>query len=248
MKFFISPKTKAIHKVPRQWSNAELQKFAHLFTGDVVNVSGWEDADKQGRKYKDYFVNAKTYRMTNFKENMRGWQGVPGEIFLDLERPLSSDLKEVFDVVFNHTTLEHVYNVQVAMDNLCEMARDIVILIVPFLQQMHGTYGDYWRFTPESVVKMFESRGLSIAYLSFNNHKRASVYIFCIATKNPAIWKEKFPFSYSFEDKGSLFLQEPYAGCNAFRLPVFLEVFHGFSLKIKRSLDKLKNKVRNRKR
>ena len=27
----------------RVWSNVELKKFAHLFTGSVVNLSGWED-------------------------------------------------------------------------------------------------------------------------------------------------------------------------------------------------------------
>ena len=33
------------------------------------------------------------------------------KIFLDLTQPLPSDLIEKFDVVFNHTTLEHIFDI-----------------------------------------------------------------------------------------------------------------------------------------
>lgn len=42
-------------RVPRVWSNRELEKFGHLFSGKGVNVSGWKDIDKEGKKYRDYF-------------------------------------------------------------------------------------------------------------------------------------------------------------------------------------------------
>ena len=35
-------------RVPRIWSNKELKKFASLFSGEIINVSGWMDNDKQG--------------------------------------------------------------------------------------------------------------------------------------------------------------------------------------------------------
>ncbi|PVV17363.1 MAG: hypothetical protein B6D74_18335, partial [gamma proteobacterium symbiont of Ctena orbiculata] len=77
-----------VHRLPRLWSNRELSKYANLFKGSVVNVSGWMDIDKEGRHYRDYFINASEYQITNYKEEARGFQGMENEIFLDLESEL----------------------------------------------------------------------------------------------------------------------------------------------------------------
>ena len=164
-----------IHKVPRVWSNNELRKFAPLFSGDVVNISGWKDIDKEGNYYKDYFAKANSYTITNFESDKRGYQGKENEIYLDLEKPLPGYLLNNYDVAFNHTTLEHIYNASYAFENICKMSKDVVILVVPFLQQMHSDYGDYWRFTPEAILKMFNNQGLSVAYLNFNDHHKSVV-------------------------------------------------------------------------
>ena len=175
--------------LPRRWSNQELKKFASLFTGDVVNVSAWKDADKEGKHYKDYFSQATDYYITNYKEEARGFQGYDEEIRLDLTDKIDDKLKNHFDVVFNHTTLEHIYNVKEAFHNLCLLSRDIVIVVVPFMQLMHADYGDYWRFTPSAIKKLYEENGFNLLYLSFNNQRHASVYIFAIGSKNPEKWK-----------------------------------------------------------
>lgn len=185
-------KVDRIYRLPRIWSNDELKKFAHLFDGDVVNVSAWQDKDKQGSFYKDYFSNAKSYSLTNFKEEMRGVQGYENEIFLDLEAELPKDLQVNYDVVFNHTALEHIYNFNQAFKNLCLMSRDIVVIVVPFLQEMHGGYGDYWRFSPQAIQKMFTAESFEVLYLSYNDHKNASVYLFAIASKVPNKWHDSF--------------------------------------------------------
>ena len=212
-----------VHRLPRLWSNQELAKYAGLFHGDVVNVSGWKDVDKEGRHYRDYFHNADSYTITNFKAEARGFQGLDDEIFLDLEQPLTDDLKQRFDVVFNHTTLEHIYDFRTAFANLCAMSRDVVILVVPFLQQFHSDYGDFWRFSPLALKKMFEERELTLLYLSFNSDKRSSVYIFAIAAKHPDNWQQHFNYAFSYTDpQGSG--SEPYIGCNAI-------VNSGFKLK-----------------
>ena len=75
-----------IHRIPRIWSNQELKKFSHLFKGDVVNVSGWRDIDKEGLHYKDYFRNAKNYTITNFKADMRGYQGFKNEVIHEFSK------------------------------------------------------------------------------------------------------------------------------------------------------------------
>jgi len=207
--------TERVHRVPRLWSNLELSKFAPLFSGAVVNVSAWRDEDKNGNTYRDYFSNASEYFLTNFDADKRGFQGSNGEIFLDLEEPLPKELQSRFDVVFNHTTLEHIYDFRTAFRNLCCMTKDIVIIVVPFLQQMHADYGDYWRFTPQALHRMFEDEGLDVAYLSFNNDFRSSVYVFCIATKNPGRWRSHFSFNPSYVDPVFSHLPEPFAGSNA---------------------------------
>lgn len=203
-----------IHRVPRVWSNRELSKFGALFAGDVVNVSAWKDEDKEGRTYRRYFPNARSYTITNFDADKRGYQGLPGELFLDLEKPLPARLVDAFDVVFNHTTLEHVYHFQTAFKNLCRMSRDIVILVVPFVQQMHAHYGDFWRFSPEAVNRLFLDQGLSVGYLSFNTQRRTSVYVFAIGTKLPHQWVAQFPFTVAYVDPQFTYLNEPYAGRN----------------------------------
>lgn len=132
-------------RVPRIWSNRELRRFAGLFEGDIVNVSGWKDMDKEGGFYRDYFSNASTYTITNYNPDKTSCKEKEPEIVLDLENRLPDELVSRFDVVFNHTVLEHVYDFRTAFHNLCLMTRDIVIIVVPFLQQMHvhDNYGDY---------------------------------------------------------------------------------------------------------
>jgi len=207
--------TDRIFRLPRIWSNNELKQIAKVFTGSVVNVSGWKDEDKEGSNYKDYFTSADSYTITNYKTEACGFQGNEGEIFLDLEQPLPDNLCNKFDVVFNHTVLEHIFEIEIAFKNLCKMTRDVVILVVPFLQQMHTDYGDYWRMTPLAVKRMFEKNNLHLQYLSFNGQRNASVYIFAIATKNPEKWLDIIPNRFSFIEENAVSRYENYIGCNA---------------------------------
>lgn len=203
-------------RICRIWSNKELKKFASLFRGNVINVSAWQDKDKEGFYYKDYFINADKYYLSNYKKETRGFQGYKDEIFLDLEKELDKNLVNKFNVVFNHTTLEHIYDFKTAFKNLCLLTKDIVILVVPFLQQMHAEYGDYWRFTPLAIKRMFEENDMTVLHSSFNNYKRSSVYLFFIASKNPEKWKDRIfnEFSYKYK-KDPLDHFGNYVGCRA---------------------------------
>lgn len=177
----------------RIWSNNELRKIAHLFTGSVVNISGWEDMDKQGTRYKDYFKSASEYIVTNYSPSHSA-NGIH-EIILDLEADLDASLKSRFDVVFSHTNLEHVFNVFKAVENHCLMTKDIVIIIVPFIQQQHETeeFKDYWRFTPTCLRKLFEVNGLTTVYETFNNEPNKVNYILSVGTRYAEKWAGKFP-------------------------------------------------------
>lgn len=177
------------YRAPRVWSNRELEKFAGLFDGKVVNVSAWQDMDKEGRRYKEYFTNHPEYWITNFKSEARGFQGdMENEIFLDLSAPLPEKLGG-FDVVFNHTVLEHVFEIDSAFRNLCLLSKDIVVVVVPFLQEQHADYGDYWRFTPQALDRLFKKNGLKTIYINFNDNRNESIYVFGIGSRNPSRWK-----------------------------------------------------------
>lgn len=198
-------------RLARQWSNRQLREIGHLFSGDVVNVSGWLDEDKEGSSYRDYFPNARSYSVTNMS-GYRGHQGGKREILLDLESDLPADLIGQFDIVLNHTTLEHIFDVQKAITNLCLLSRDVVIIVVPFMQVEH--YGhdflDYWRFTLPSLRRSYEANGLSVIYESANTSKNASIYVISVGSRYPGRWKDELPlFNASYplgSNLGSTFL------------------------------------------
>mgnify|MGYP000285859849 CR=1 FL=1 len=173
--------------IPRIWSNSELKKFSGHFKGNVINVSAWKDKDKEGYYYRDYFSKASEYWTTNLIS-----EDVENEILLDLSIPLKEELHEKFDVVFNHTVLEHVFELETAFNNLCDLSNDIVIIVVPFLQEEHGIYGfgDYWRFTPQAIDKLFKLNDMETIYINYNNHKESSIYVFAIGSKKKHKWNE----------------------------------------------------------
>jgi hypothetical protein len=180
---------------PRVWSNKILLEISHMFTGDVANISGWQDKDKQGRYYKDYFSNAENYVISNYESNARGFQGnIENEFFLNLEDDLPKKLIKKFDVVFNHTVLEHIFDIQKAFQNLCLLSKDIVIVVVPFLQEQHGDYGDYWRFTPLAIKKLFEKNDMKTIYINYNDSSNESIYVLAIGSSNPEKWNSIYKF------------------------------------------------------
>lgn len=181
-------------RLARVWSNDELRRVAHLFGGRIVNVSGWKDEDKEGGRYRDYFSAADTYHVTNWG-GTKGFQGLEEEIFLDLAGALPPELERAFDVVFNHTVLEHIFDVQTAFRNLCAMSGDVVILVVPFAQVQHetDTWKDYWRFTPSWVREAFAREGFEALYVSANDDANAATYVFAIAARDGARWRDRLP-------------------------------------------------------
>ncbi|MBC7768302.1 MAG: hypothetical protein H7124_05905 [Phycisphaerales bacterium] len=208
-----------VHRVPRLWSNGEIAKVGSLFDGDVVNVSAWRDQDKAGRCYRDYFSSARSYTLTNYRSDMRGFQGAEGEIFLNLEEPLPTALESAFDTVFNHTTLEHVYDFRTAFSNMAAMTRDVLIVVVPWLQPFHSDYGDYWRFSPLAMSRLMVDAGLTPARISWNRDKRASVYVFAIGVRNAEKWRGGFEFDCAPDAPRLLTPGEQFAGREALMIP-----------------------------
>ncbi|MDI6448177.1 hypothetical protein [Anaerobaca lacustris] len=171
-----------------------MAKLGPLFSGDIVNVSAWDDRDKESGYYKDYFANAASYSYTNYG-GYRGFQGRPNEYALDLTGEVPDELKQRFDVVFNHTTLEHIFDVRKAFANLCELSRDIVIVVVPFAQVQHESedWKDYWRFTPTCLRGLCEENGLTVIYEAQSPHRNSAVYLLSVASRHPNRWHGRLP-------------------------------------------------------
>lgn len=178
----------------RYWSNKELKRIASVFDGEIVNVSAWDDQDKEGRTYKQYFSRATGYYRTNFR-GRRGFAGAPGEISLDLTAPPPQELRGRFDVVFNHTTLEHIFEVRAAFANLCTLTRDAVIVVVPFSQLQHETesYGDFWRFTPSCLRAMFAENNLAVVYEAESPERNAAIYLLFVGSRRPEKYRNLLP-------------------------------------------------------
>lgn len=178
----------------RFWSNDELRRLCPIFTGDVVNVSGWDDRDKEGSYYRHYFSSARSYSITNYRGD-RGLQGLSNEYFLDLTAEPPEHLRGRFDVAFNHTTLEHIFEVRKAFANLCTLSRDVVVVVVPFAQVQHEglDWKDYWRFTPTCMRALFSENELKVVYESASSQRDAAIYLLFAGSRNPERWSGKLP-------------------------------------------------------
>lgn len=173
---------------PREWSNQELAKVAPAFTGAIINVSGWRDEDQRGRHYRDYFIHASSYTISNYFGARGFGQGIGDELLIDLEQPLPSELRQKYQVAFNHTTLEHIFDIQTAIENICALSSDVVVLVTPFLQSVHyeeGSFGDYWRPTPMCLNRILQSNGFTTLYQSANDTPWHYVYVFTVAARDP---------------------------------------------------------------
>lgn len=147
----------------------------------MINVSGEKDLDKQAREYRKYFINASEYSISNYE-----LFDIQNEILLDLEKELPVEYKNKWDVVFNHTVLEHIYDVRTAFANLCAMGRKAVVIVVPFVQGVHykeGVYADYWRPTPLAIKKMFEENGFEMLYYTCNDMEYTNTYLLCVGVR-----------------------------------------------------------------
>jgi|GEM_PF-1016960 hypothetical protein len=196
---------------PRYFSNMMLRRYGGKFSGDVINVSGWDDGDGEGHRYREYFPKKNSYVVSNAATEAKGIGSMKDsgiqELPLDLNAPLSADLLRRYDVVFNHTTLEHVIHFEQAFENLCALSKDAVIIVVPTLQQVHfgKGYGDYWRPTPIVIAKLFYRHGFTPLVISTNDQAFAAVYIFAIGVREPQAYENRIQPVTQFDMGGQLY-------------------------------------------
>lgn len=176
----------------RVWSNREIARLGPAVTGDVINVSAWKDEDKEGGFYRNYFPGAASYATSNFD----GWRGDEGatDHGINLEEPAPTSLQGRFDLVFNHTTLEHVFDVHQAMRTITALSRDAVLVVVPFMQHLHGPEdGDFWRFSPYCLRRLFGANGLTVVYEAAGPRAGRIRYLTAFAVRSPERWTGRLP-------------------------------------------------------
>lgn len=66
-----------------------------------------------------------------------------------------------FDIVYSNNVFEHLARPWVAAENLLALLKPggVCITIVPFSQRYHDSPGDYFRYTPQGMISLFESAG-----------------------------------------------------------------------------------------
>lgn len=192
---------------PREFSNAILHYYAPLFTGSVINVSGWKDGDFENGFYKTYFTNASEYFVSNAPTSSKGIGSLDTEIKIDLSEPIDVSFHKKYDVVFNHTTLEHIFNLETAFANLCTLSRDVVILVVPTLQHIHLNegFGDYNRLTPLGIAKYFEKNDFETLVLQSNEQQFSPIYCFAIAVRKGSRYVNEIEKNLDFSMGGELY-------------------------------------------
>ncbi len=189
----------------RSFSNKMLGAYSAIFKGSVINVSGWDDRDGFGSVYRSYFKECKNYTISNAPVKHKGVGSLKNdainEIEIDLNYPIISELSKKYDIVFNHTTLEHVFNTQIAFKNLCDMSREVVIIVAPVIQQLHNAEecGDYNRLTTMGIAKNFKINGFDPVVIKTNDQPFAPVYCFAIAVKSGSVYKSKIKEDLDFE-------------------------------------------------
>jgi SAM-dependent methyltransferase len=125
----------------------------------TLDVAGLDAAEVSGRERAD--LGWRTYTSLEFPA-------------FDL---VTSDPPGRYDVVICEQVLEHVVDPDAAARTLAGMLRPHGWLLVstPFLIRVHGSPGDYWRFTPAGLRILLERHGLAVESVKGWGNRRAVV-------------------------------------------------------------------------
>ena len=191
----------------RSWSNSRLRFIAESLPRfeNALNVSGNLDSDKEGHLYQYYFKTEK-YNISSYS-NDKSYSNPQNQIIIDLDEDKSKIAKEHFqkyDLVFNHTVLEHVKNPFQAFSNLEYLLapNGILISVVPFIYKFHYSnedFGDFWRYTPHTIDLLHKHSNLFINLLEVGPLKGHEKYLISVASRGSKLSNFEFDIN-SFSD------------------------------------------------
>ena len=174
----------------RLWSNDRLREIGAAVRDcqSMINVSGWRDGDKEGGHYRDYFPSVPLYHVSNHPGDAEKGVDAKTDRGIDLDLELLPELERSYDIVFNHTVLEHVPRPAFSFEQLAKLATKVLITVVPFKQGMHfspGNFGDYYRFSPMAMRDCFARAGMQVVHESANEGID-TIYLLHVGVRDPA--------------------------------------------------------------
>ncbi len=174
----------------RYWSNDRLKEVISKLGNynEIINVSGWKDSDKEGNTYKSYFKKGVSYKISNYEADSLKGLSTENDLSIDLSKTLPSELIEKFDIVLNHTVLEHIEKPEFAFDQMSKLTTDILITIIPWKQALHfhpGYFGDYFRISPFTMRKYYEKNGFKLVFEAFSPNYAPDIYLFYVGSRKP---------------------------------------------------------------
>ena len=134
------------------WRTLLYEKLATItLQGDVIDLGG-----SRKSAYTNDFKGSFNLTVANFEATEAG------DIALDLEKvfPLSN---QSYDFALCINVLEHIFNYQNVISETYRILKPggQAIVAVPFLIQVHPSPHDYWRFTNETLVRLFTEAGFT---------------------------------------------------------------------------------------
>lgn len=136
----------------RAQSNEVLKRWCPEITGHVLSIGSSTDSDGNGKKYREYFTNAKSYTTSEVGPHP------DCDLVLDV-RHMPEIPSRHYHAVFCSGVLEHVDDCHSAVAE-CWRVLEVdgwFLVGVPFNQPIHRAPQDFWRFTEHGVDWMLRA-------------------------------------------------------------------------------------------
>lgn len=168
---------KAVHILSgnRKMYYGRVAELAKTSTGKVILEIGSGKAvnDEYTYSARHLFPDVKDFIMTDINPDF-------GHKILDITK---MNARSKYDVVLCLNVLEHVYDFQLAVDNLYRSLKKggQLVIAVPFVFPLHDEPGDYWRFTEHALRRILKD--FSEIDLTHQRSRRLPTGYFVIAKK-----------------------------------------------------------------
>ena len=131
----------------RGMMNKEFESIA--IDGQTLDLGGPPDSE-----YSTLFKGEYHVTCTDFDSEKET------DLSFDFEKPFPVEGGS-FDAILCINVLEHIFNYQNVLNESYRILKDggVMVTAVPFLIRVHPSPNDYWRYTEQTLLKIFEVAG-----------------------------------------------------------------------------------------
>jgi len=134
--------------------NINRKKLNYLKNEYKLNQEKVDDLDTDNRSFNNTFLksilNVKNLSVMDYSD----YQGA--NIIHDLNYPIPNKLENLFDVVIDGGTLEHIFNFPTAIENCMKMVRVGGSVFIFSMANNHCGHG-FYQFSPELFFRVFDN-------------------------------------------------------------------------------------------